>query len=156
MEEHLKISICYWHNFCWEGTDAFGNSTRNMPWKSNDDIKQAYNKVDAIFEFISKLDIPYFTFHDLDLIPDNIDIKKFINNLNKITDYIQNKMKKNNIKLLWGTANLTKNPIYQAGAATNPDPDIFAYAATQVKNALEVTKKIKRRKLSSLGWKRRI
>merc|ERR1712110_753018 len=143
MSEHLKIAICCWHNFCWEGNDNFGNATRNMPWQCNDKIKQSYNKIDALFEFIEKLGIDFFTFHDIDIIPNEDSIKKYIYNIQKITDYIKAKIKETKINLLWGTANLFSHKRYQSGAATNPDPDIFAYAATQVKYAMEATQTLK-------------
>ena len=142
MAEHLRIAVCYWHNFCWDGNDAFGGATRNTPWKSGDLMQQSYNKADAIFEFVSKLDVPYFTFHDTDVASEGNNLKEFINNFQKIIGYFEEKMSETNIQLLWGTANLFSNARYQAGAATNPNPDVFAYAATQVKYALEATHKL--------------
>ena len=142
MAEHLRIAVCYWHNFCWEGNDAFGEGTRYIPWKTNDIMQTAYNKADAIFEFISRLNLPYFTFHDTDIAPEGKNFKEFIGNLNAITDYIEQKMFETGIKLLWGTANLFSNKRYLAGAATNPNPEIFAYAAAQSKYALEKTHKL--------------
>lgn len=143
MSEHLRVAICCWHNFCWEGNDAFGNSTRNMPWKIGDVMVQAYKKIDALFEFASKLSIPFITFHDTDISPEGGSIKDYTRNFKEITEYVEAKMEETKIGLLWGTANLFSHKRYQAGAATNPDPDVFAYAATQVKHALEATHRLK-------------
>lgn len=143
MEEHLRISVCYWHNFCWEGNDAFGEGTRIIPWKSNDAMETARNKADAIFDFIARLGLPYFTFHDTDVAPEGNSLSQFIENFNIITDYLEQKMSETGIKLLWGTANLFSNKRYLAGASTNPNPEVFAYAAAQSKYALEKTHKLK-------------
>jgi xylose isomerase len=143
MAEHLRVAVCYWHNFCWEGNDAFGEGTRLVPWKSSDAMRTAHNKADAIFDFISKLGLPYFTFHDTDVAPEGNSLSQFIENLNIITDYLEQKMSETGIKLLWGTANLFSNKRYLAGASTNPNPEIFAYAAAQSKYALEKTHKLK-------------
>jgi len=139
MAEHLRLAVCYWHNFCWAGADAFGVGTRHLPWQTSEPLACAYNKADAIFEFIEKLGVPFFTFHDIDAAPEGDNIKTFHYNLQKVTDYFAQKMSGTGIKLLWGTANLFSHPRYQAGAATNPNPAVFAYAATQVKHALEAT-----------------
>jgi xylose isomerase len=143
MAEHLRVAVCYWHNFCWEGNDAFGEGTRLVPWKSSEAMRTAHNKADAIFDFISKLGLPYFTFHDTDVAPEGNSLSQFIENLNIITDYLEQKMSETGIKLLWGTANLFSNKRYLAGASTNPNPEIFAYAAAQSKYALEKTHKLK-------------
>ena len=142
MAEHLKLAVCYWHNFCWEGNDAFGGRTRITPWESSDIMQQAYNKADAMFELVGKLGAPYFTFHDIDAAPEGKSLEEYINNLHKIVAYFEEKMQESDIKLLWGTANLFSHRRYQAGAATNPDPRVFAYASAQTKHALESTHRL--------------
>jgi len=144
MSEHLRIAVCYWHNFCWSGADAFGYPTRKTPWSMIDNPeKESFNKADAIFEFISKLGLQYFTFHDTDVAPYNDDMNAFTRGLYKTADYIETKMEQTGIKLLWGTANLFSHKRYLAGAATNPNPEIFACAASQTKHALEITHRLK-------------
>lgn len=126
MEEHLRIAVCFWHTFCWQGSDMFGNPVFNRPWNSPE------SKILAGFEFIEKLGLKYFTFHDVDIAPQGV-------SLQKMTDLIAQEMERTDIELLWGTANLTGHPRYLAGAATNPNPEIFAYAVHQVKKALDAT-----------------
>lgn len=143
LEEHLKVSVCYWHNFCWDGSDPFGHATRKMPWRDEDPQKEAINKANAVFEFIQKLGIKYFTFHDTDIIPPSYSVDSYVSNFHNLVDYLEKKMNNSDIKLLWGTANLFSDKRYLAGAATNPDPEIFAYAAMQTKHALEATHRLK-------------
>ena len=143
MAEHLRIAICCWHNFCWEGNDMFGRTTRNMPWKSDDEIQKSYRKIDALFEFASKLGVPFITFHDTDIAFEGNSVTEYLYNFQKMTDYIGEKIEETKVNILWGTANLCTHPRYQSGAATSPDPKVFAYAATQVKYALEATHKLK-------------
>jgi xylose isomerase len=142
MSEHLRIAICYWHNFCWDGTDPFGYSTRTTPWNTSNPVDTCLNKADAVFEFISKLGVKYFTFHDTDIAPYNDDINLFTKGLYEVVDYIENKMQETGLSLLWGTANLFSHKRYLAGGATNPDPEIFACAAMQTKHALEITHRL--------------
>lgn len=142
MAEHLLIGVCYWHNFCWGGEDAFGGATRCMPWVSKDAQQTARNKADAIFEFISKLGVPYFTFHDTDVAAPGDSLKGFVKNFHTMVDYFEQKMAQTGIKLLWGTANAFSHPRFMAGASTNPNPQVFAYAATQVRHALEATHRL--------------
>ena len=142
MSEHLRVAACYWHNFCWDGSDAFGGGTRKTTWGSGDVIQHAFNKADAVFEFIEKLNIPYFTFHDTDVAPEGNNIKEFTSNFTRVIDYFEEKMSLTGIRLLWGTANLFSHSRYQAGAGTNPNPEVFAYAATQVKHAMEATHRL--------------
>jgi len=151
MEEHLKPAVCYWHNFCWGGQDAFGTDTRSMPWRSTNTLEEAFNKADAMFEFLAKLGVQYYTFHDTDMAPQSKDIKIFTEGLYKVADYIERKMHDGNVKLLWGTANLFSNPRYMAGAATNPDPEIFACAIAQVKHAMDITHRLGGRGYVSWG-----
>jgi xylose isomerase len=143
MAEHLRLAVCCWHTFCWQGNDGFGEGTFNRPWlKSTDPHDRAKMRVDAAFEFISKLSLPFFTFHDRDVATEGDSLKKSIANLQKTADYIGKKMQETGIRLLWGTANLFSHPRYMAGAATNPDPEVFAYAVAQVKAAFDVTQQL--------------
>ena len=141
MAEHLRPAVCYWHNFAWMGTDMFGAPTFERPW-DGETMKGARLKADAAFEMFTTLGFPFFTFHDRDVVPEGESLKEFGKNLAEITDLFAEKMQKTGIKLLWGTANLFSHPRYMAGAATNPDPDVFAYAAAQVKNAIDATHKL--------------
>lgn len=139
MEDHLKIAVCYWHTFGWMGTDVFGSATFNRPWCVKDPMKSAEKKVKACFEFVEKLGLKYFTFHDRDIAPEGKTLKESNANTWEIAALIEKEMKRTKIELLWGTANLFSNPRYMAGAATNPDPEVFAYATAQVKNAMDIT-----------------
>lgn len=140
MAEHLRIAVCYWHTFCWHGEDAFGIGTRMLPWDNADTpLQAAEKKLDVAFEFFTKLNVPFFSFHDRDLAPEGKDFAESTYNLKHIVDLTQQKIVQTNIKLLWGTANCFSHPRYMAGAATNPNPAVFAYAAAQVKHALEAT-----------------
>ncbi len=141
MAEHLRPAVCYWHNFAWMGTDMFGAPTIERPW-DGETMKGARAKADAAFEMFTTLGFPFFTFHDRDVVPEGEGLKEFGRNLAEMTDLFAEKMQKTGIKLLWGTANLFSHPRYMAGAATNPDPDVFAYAAAQVKNAIDATHKL--------------
>jgi xylose isomerase len=141
MAEHLRPAVCYWHNFAWNGTDMFGAPTFDRPW-FGDTMAAAKHKADVAFEMFTKLGVPFFAFHDRDVVPEGASLKEFGANLAEITEYFAAKMKETGVKLLWGTANLFSHPRYMAGAASNPDPDVFAYAAAQVKNVLEATHKL--------------
>ena len=142
MAEHLRPAVCYWHNFAWNGTDMFGAPTFNRPW-FGETMEAAKHKADDAFEMFSLLGTPFFTFHDRDVVPEGESLAEFGKNLAEMTEYFAGKMKKSGVKLLWGTANLFSHPRYMSGAASNPDPDVFAYAAAQVKNVLEATHKLK-------------
>lgn len=144
LEEHLRIAVCYWHTFCWTGADMFGLPTMNHKWlKGNDPMKAAHQKVDAAFEFYEKLGTKYFCFHDRDVSPEGSSLKETNDRFKKIADKIGKKMSETKMDLLWGTADLFSHPRYMAGAATNPDPEVFAYAVGQVKQALDITKQLK-------------
>ena len=143
MAKHLRLAVCYWHNLCWYGSDAFGGGSRHMPWHSSNAMTLAHNKADAMFEFAIKLGVPYFTFHDRDVAPEGDTPAETLHNLNQIIDLFMKKMSDTGLKLLWGTANLFSHPRFMAGAATNPDPEVFAMGAWQVKHALEATHKLK-------------
>ena len=143
MKDHFKFAVAYWHSFCGQGADPFGAGTQNFPWdESNDPFQAAKDKADAAFEFISKMGFEYFCFHDFDLIQEPADFSESEDRLNFITDYIEDKKKNSDIKLLWGTANCFSNPQYMNGAATNPDFDVVSRAGGQIKLALDATIKL--------------
>jgi xylose isomerase len=138
MEDHLRASICYWHNFVGNGSDPFGGPTFLRPWYG-DDMASARLKADVAFEMFDILGFPFFAFHDRDIAPEGASLAHSSRNLREIAEVFAAKMEKSSVRLLWGTANLFSNRRYMAGAASNPDPDVFAYAAAQVKTAIDVT-----------------
>lgn len=142
MEDHLRIAVCYWHSFNWSGSDVFGAGTFDRPWldPAADPMTAACHKMDAAFEFVSKLGVPFFCFHDVDIAPQGRVFAETARNLDTMVEYAAEKMAKTGVQLLWGTANVFSHPRYAAGAATNPDPEVFAYAAAQVKHAMDATK----------------
>jgi xylose isomerase len=143
MEEQLRIGVCLWHSFAWPGTDMFGQGTFDRPWiAAADEMAGARSKMAAAFEFLEKLGVPYYCFHDRDVAPDGASFKEFRRNLDLLADEALGYQERTGTRLLWGTANLFGHPRYAGGAATNPDPEAFAYAAAQVKNMLEVTKRL--------------
>ena len=143
MKEHFRFAVAYWHSFCGAGGDPFGVGTKNFPWaQSNDPYQRAKDKMDAAFEFITKMGIPFYCFHDFDLIDEGGNLRESTKRLEFITDYAQKKQNASGVKLLWGTANLFSNPRYMNGAATNPDFKVVTYAGAQVKNALDATIKL--------------
>ena len=141
MEDHMRVAVCYWHSFNWPGSDVFGTGTFDRPWldATGDPITAAKMKTDAAFEFFSKLGVPFYCFHDVDIAPVGETFSESAGYLETMVGYARGKMAETGVKLLWGTANLFGHPRYAAGAATNPDPEVFAYAAAQVKHALEAT-----------------
>ncbi len=140
MKDHLRFATAYWHSFCGEGGDPFGPGTHVFPWVgAKDAIEAGKNKMDAAFEFFTKLGTPYYCFHDVDLVSDGNSIAEYEKNLQAIVDYAKEKQKASGVKLLWGTANVFSNPRYMNGASTNPDFNVLAYAGTQVKNAIDAT-----------------
>ena len=143
MEDHLRFAVAYWHSFCGTGGDPFGIGTKNFPWlQAEDAVQQARDKMDAAFEFITKLGVPYYCFHDVDLVNDAEDLEEFERRLQAITDYAAEKQAASGVKLLWGTANLFSHPRYMNGAATSPDFRVVARAGAQVKLALDATIKL--------------
>jgi len=143
LKEHLRFAIAYWHTFCGTGMDPFGAPTKDFPWlQATDPIQQAKDKMDAAFEFITKMGMPYYCFHDFDLIQEGNNLTESEKRLDTISDYALQKQKASGVKLLWGTANLFSHPRYMNGAATNPDFQVVAYAGAQVKNALDITLKL--------------
>jgi xylose isomerase len=140
MEDQLRFAVCYWHSFTWPGTDPFGGESFMRPWMhASDAMEGARMKADVAFEMFRLLGVPFFTFHDRDIAPEGATLKESNRNVRVIGEVFAKKMEKAKVRLLWGTANLFSNRRYMAGAATNPDPDVFAYAAAQVKNALDLT-----------------
>jgi xylose isomerase len=144
MDDHLRIAVCFWHSFNWPGSDVFGLGTFDRPWlaPTSDVMAAARAKMDAGFEFVSKLGVPFYCFHDRDIAPEGKSFGETTSNLSAMVDYAEQHMARTGIRLLWGTANLFSHPRYAAGAATNPDPEVFAYAAAQVKVALEATHRL--------------
>ncbi|MDI6028234.1 xylose isomerase [Corticibacterium sp. UT-5YL-CI-8] len=141
MEEHLRFAVAYWHTFAWPGGDPFGGQTFDRPW-FGDSMDDARVKADVAFDLFSLLGVPYFCFHDADVRPEGKTFSESAQRLDVIAEYFEGKMKESGVKLLWGTANLFSNRRYMAGAATNPDPDVFAYAAATVKHCIDVTKQL--------------
>jgi xylose isomerase len=143
MEDHLRFAVCYWHSFCWNGLDPFGGDTFQRPWQHMaDPLAAARAKADVAFEFFAKLGAPYYCFHDRDVAPEGQTPRESANHLHAIVDVLQAKQAATGMKLLWGTANLFSHRRFMSGAATNPDPEIFALAALQVKEAMDATLKL--------------
>ena len=144
MDEQLRLAVCYWHSFNWPGSDVFGAGTFDRPWldPSMDPMAAARMKMDAAFEFFAKLGTPFWCFHDVDIAPEGATFAETRQNLEAMVEYAEGKMTETGVKLLWGTANAFSHPRYAAGAATNPDPEVFAYAAAQVKNAIDATHRL--------------
>jgi len=138
MADHLRFSVCYWHSFNWPGTDPFGGQTFDRPW-FGPGMDHARLKADVAFELFTLLGVPFFSFHDRDIAPEGKTLQESNSNVRAIAEVFAQKMQEMKVRLLWGTANLFSNRRFIGGAATNPDPDVFAYAAAQVKNALEIT-----------------
>ena len=144
MEEQLRFAVCYWHSFSWNGFDPFGyDGTFERPWQHMaDPMAAAHAKADAAFDFFSKLGAPYYCFHDRDVAPEGSSPRESANHLRAMVDVLAAKQEASGIRLLWGTANLFSHRRFMAGAATNPDPEIFALAALQVKEAMDATLKL--------------
>ena len=141
MEDHLRFAIAYWHTFAWEGGDPFGGRTFDRPWYG-DGMDKAKLKADVAFELFSLLGAPYYCFHDADVRPEGNSFAENTKNLNEIVDYFAKKQSETGVKLLWGTANLFSHRRFMSGAATNPDPDVVAFAAATVKTCLDATKRL--------------
>lgn len=140
LKDHVKFAVAYWHSFCNTGNDPFGPGTKQFPWnQSSDAVQAAKDKMDAAFEFITKLGAPYYCFHDIDLVDEGSSSAEYEKRLQTLVAYAKEKQTASGVKLLWGTANVFSNPRYMNGAATNPDFAALAYAGLQVKNALDAT-----------------
>ncbi|OYQ39241.1 xylose isomerase [Rhodoferax sp. TH121] len=143
MEEHLRFAVCYWHTFCWNGLDPFGGDTFQRPWHAmTDPMAAAKAKAEVAFEFFAKLGAPYYCFHDRDVAPEGATPRESVNNLREMVDILGAKQQATGMKLLWGTANLFSHRRFMSGAATNPNPEIFAMGALQVKEAMDATLKL--------------
>lgn len=140
MRDHLRFSVAYWHTFRGQGSDPFGVGTMHRPWEGAvDNVENARNRARVAFEFIEKLGAPFYCFHDRDVAPEGATLAESNKNLDAVAETLAEEQKRSGVKLLWGTANLFSNPRYLHGAATSPNADAFAYAAAQVKKAIEVT-----------------
>ncbi|WP_289036506.1 xylose isomerase [uncultured Roseibium sp.] len=142
MEDHMRFAVCYWHNFAWPGGDPFGGQTFERPWFPADSMELAKLKADVAFEMFTALGVPYYCFHDADVRPEGASFAENTRNLNEIVDYFAEKQAATGLKLLWGTANLFSNRRFMSGAATNPDPDVFAFSAATVKTCMDATLKL--------------
>ena len=144
LAEWLRPAACYWHTFCWGGQDPFalGDNLFDRPWFGGEPMPAAQMKLDAAFDFFQKLNMPFWCFHDLDVAPEGRTLRESNANLDAVLERAARKMQDTGIQLLWGTANLFSNGRYMSGAATNPDPEVFAYAAAQVKHVLEWTHRL--------------
>ena len=143
MKEHLRFATAYWHTFCGTGGDPFGPGTKIYPWDvTNDPIQSAHQRLDAAFEFFTKLGTEFFCFHDRDMSPEGENVEETNKLLQHFSELAQHKQEDSGVKLLWGTANLFSHPRYMNGAATNPDFDVVTYAGSQVKAALDATIKL--------------
>ncbi|MGP6087712.1 xylose isomerase [Antarctobacter jejuensis] len=142
MEDHLRFAVAWWHSFAWEGGDPFGGQTFVRPWHPQDDMGRAKMKADVAFEMFEILGQPFYCWHDADIRPEQGNYADNLSTLEEITDYIGQKQDGAKAKLLWGTANLFSHRRWMSGAATNPDPDVFAYAAATVKGCIDATHKL--------------
>lgn len=143
MEDHLRFAIAWWHTLAWEGGDPFGGKTFARPWHPQDTMANARLKADVAFEMFEIIGQPYFCWHDADIRPEQASFAENLATLNEMTDYLGEKMSTTGTKLLWGTANMFSHQRWMAGASTNPDPDVFAFAAATVKSCMDATHKLK-------------
>ncbi len=141
LEDHLRFAVAYWHSFAYQGHDPFGGQTFERPW-FGESMDLAKLKADAAFEMFDILGVPFYCFHDADVRPEGATFAQSKRNLDEIVDYLGNKQTTHKAKLLWGTANLFSNRRWMSGAATNPDPDVYAYAAATVKANMDATHKL--------------
>ena len=143
MEDQLRFAVCYWHNFVWTGLDPFGGATFERPWfQGGSPMELAKLKADAAFEFFAKLGAPYYCFHDRDVAPEGATPRESHDNFQRLVDVLGEKQQATGVKLLWGTANLFSHRRFMSGAASNPDPALFAMAALQVRDAMDATLKL--------------
>ncbi len=140
LEEHLRFAACFWHSFCGSGQDPFGSGTRDFPWDTySEPMDKAKGRLDAAFEFFTKLGVPFYCFHDRDMAPEGDTVGESEKNLKTLVALAKERQKATGVKLLWGTANLFSSPRYMNGASTNPDFRVLTHAAAQVKSAIEAT-----------------
>ncbi len=140
MEDHLRFAVCYWHNFVWTGLDPFGGATFQRPWfEGGTPMEQAARKAEAAFAFFEKLGVPYYCFHDRDVAPEGATARESHENFRRLVGLLGEHQQRSGVKLLWGTANLFSHRRFMSGAASNPDPALFAMAALQVRDALQAT-----------------
>ena len=142
MREQLRLAVAYWHSFVMNGSDPFGAPTILRPWMGRDGLEAAQQKADAAFDLFRVLDVPYYCFHDRDVVSEGSSFAESAANLDRIAETLAARQQQTGVRLLWGTANLFSHPRYMAGAATNPDPEVFAYAAATVKHCLDVTHRL--------------
>ena len=142
MKEHLRFATAYWHSFCANGSDPFGNATIEFPFADADPMQEAKNKADAAFEFFTKLGTPYYCFHDVDVAPEGNIASEYVKNYYEIADLLLERQKETGVKLLWNTANVFSNPRYMNGAITNPDFNVLTRAALQVKTGIDINVKL--------------
>jgi xylose isomerase len=143
MKDHLRFAVCYWHTFRGTGSDPFGPGCNARPWEDGtDSVEMAQKRVKVAFEFMEKLGVPYYCFHDRDVAPEGKNLRETNANLDAVAKVLKDEQQRTGIKLLWGTANLFSNKRFMHGAATSCNADVFAYAGSQVKKALEVTKEL--------------
>ena len=143
MAEHLRFAVCYWHSFCWDGRDPFGGDSFERPWQHmSDPMAAAKAKADVAFEFFAKLGAPYYCFHDRDVAPEGKTPRESVANFHAMVEVLAKKQQDTGMKLLWGTANLFSHRRFMSGASTNPNPEIFALGALQVKEAMDATLKL--------------
>ena len=141
--EHLRFAVAYWHSLVMNGSDPFGSPTIHRPWmQTADPMEGARLKADAAFDLFRVLGLPFYTFHDRDIAPEGETLKDSLKNFHAMVEYLGKKMEQASTKLLWGTANLFSHPRFMAGAATNPDPDVFAWSATTVKHCMDATRQL--------------
>lgn len=141
MKDHLRFAAAYWHSFAWPGADPFGGATFERPW-FGDTIDAAKMKADVAFEMFQILGVPYYCFHDADMRPEGADFAENTRNLETMVDYLAAKQAETGVKLLWGTANLFSHRRFMSGAATNPDPEVFAFSAATIKTCMDATMKL--------------
>lgn len=142
MRDHLKFALSYWHTLCADGTDMFGRGTMDKNFSGKTPMEIYENRAYAAFELLDKLNIDYFCFHDRDIAPEGSTLAESNGNLDKIAELLEKLMKEHGKKLLWGTANCFNHPRYMHGAGTSPNADVFAFAAAQIKKAIEITVKL--------------
>ena len=143
MRDHLRFSVVYWHTFRGNGSDPFGAPTMVRPWDDgSESLENAKNRVRVAFEFMDKLDVPFYAFHDRDVAPEGASLSESNSNLDAIADVLAEEQQRTGIRLLWGTQNMFSHPRYMHGAATSCDANVFAYAAAQTKKAIDISKRL--------------